>query len=78
MRATIPVFGQSAEQGALPLLRAATDLDLAGGSYLGPDGPGEARGGPVLVRAAPRAYDEELAGRLWDLSAELTGVEPAV
>jgi len=78
MRATVPLFGQSAEQGALPLLRAATDPTVPGGSYLGPGGPGEARGLPVVVKAAPAAYDEDLAGKLWNLSAELTGVAPAV
>ncbi|HEY6744718.1 MAG TPA: oxidoreductase [Mycobacteriales bacterium] len=62
-------------QGALPQLRAATDPGLTGGTYLGPGGPGEVRGLPVVVTAKRSAYDEELAGRLWDLSAELTGAE---
>ena len=66
---------QPATMGALPQLRAATDPDLAGGTYVGPGGPGEVRGLPVIVSAKRSAYDEELAGRLWDLSAELTGAE---
>ena len=64
---------QPADRGALPQLRAATDPDLAGGTYLGPDGPGEVRGLPVVVRAKPAAYDEALAARLWDLTGMLTG-----
>jgi len=73
MRATIPLMGsQSSEQGALPQLRAATDPTLAGGTYLGPGGPAEIRGLPVVVRAKATAYDEVLAGRLWELSEELT------
>ena len=66
-------FGQPAEQGALPQLRAATDPSLGGGTYVGPGGPGELRGPPVVVRAKATAYDEALAAGLWDLSAELTG-----
>ena len=66
---------QPADRGALPQLRAATDPDLAGGTYVGPGAPGEVRGLPVVVRAKAAAYDEALAGRLWDLSAELTGAE---
>ena len=76
MRATTPLFGQSSERGALPQLRAATDPDLPGGSYLGPGGRGEVRGAPVLVGCSARARDEKTAARLWDLSAELTGVAP--
>ena len=64
---------QSARQGALPQLRAATDPDLPGGTYVGPGGRAEMRGLPVVVKAKRAAYDEELAGRLWDLSEELTG-----
>ena len=64
---------QPAEQGALPQLRAATDPALGGGTYVGPGGPAEVRGLPVVVRARATAYDEALAARLWDLSAELTG-----
>jgi NAD(P)-dependent dehydrogenase (short-subunit alcohol dehydrogenase family) len=74
MRLSNRLFAQSAEMGALPLLYAATVPRLAGGSYVGPDGRGEMRGHPVLVRASPRAYDDEDARRLWDVSERLTGV----
>ena len=39
----------SAEMGALPTLRAATDPAVRGGQYYGPDGFRELRGHPVLV-----------------------------
>ena len=71
------VLAQSAEQGALPPLYAATVRDVPGGSYIGPDGFIELRGYPHLVTAAGRAYDEDLAGRLWRASEELTGVHYA-
>ncbi|HEX3874387.1 MAG TPA: oxidoreductase [Solirubrobacteraceae bacterium] len=67
------LFAQSAAAGALPILCAAT-ADLPGGSYVGPDGPGERRGHPRLVAAAPAAHDPVSAERLWQVSEELTGV----
>jgi NAD(P)-dependent dehydrogenase (short-subunit alcohol dehydrogenase family) len=74
MRVANPILGQSAEMGALPTLYAATKLDLPGGSFVGPDGFMEQRGHPHVVTAAAKAYDEEAWRRLWELSAELTGV----
>jgi NAD(P)-dependent dehydrogenase (short-subunit alcohol dehydrogenase family) len=68
-----PFFAQSAAAGALPILCAAT-ADLDGGSYVGPDGPGERRGHPRLVFPAPAALDEQTAGALWQVSEQLTGV----
>ena len=60
--------------GALPQLRALTDPDLVGGEYFGPGGLGEMHGSPKLVKAKRAAYDTAAAQRLWDVSAELTGV----
>ncbi|MGY1736723.1 oxidoreductase [Geodermatophilus sp. SYSU D00684] len=68
------VVAQSAEQGALPTLFAAT-ADLPGGSYAGPDGLGELRGYPTLVGRTAAASDPDLAARLWTASARLTGVD---
>jgi NAD(P)-dependent dehydrogenase (short-subunit alcohol dehydrogenase family) len=70
-------FAQDAEHGALPTLYAAT-AELPGGSYAGPDGPGERHGYPTLVQASENARDEQLARRLWDTSARLTGTGPAL
>ena len=65
----------SAEQGALPALQAATDPAAQGGDYYGPRGLAEARG-KISGRAwiAPQARDEAVAKRLWDKSEELTGI----
>jgi NAD(P)-dependent dehydrogenase (short-subunit alcohol dehydrogenase family) len=68
------VIAQNAEMGALPALYAATVPDIAGGSYVGPDGFLEGRGHPHLVTAAGKAYDEDAWRRLWEVSQELTGV----
>jgi NAD(P)-dependent dehydrogenase (short-subunit alcohol dehydrogenase family) len=73
MRVTNPVLGQSAAMGALPTLYAAVE-DIPGGSFVGPNGFAEQRGYPHVVTAASRAYDEDSARRLWEVSEELTGV----
>jgi NAD(P)-dependent dehydrogenase (short-subunit alcohol dehydrogenase family) len=63
----------SADRGALPQLRAGLDESLGGGTYVGPDGPGEYRGKPVVVTARAKAYDRDKARALWRRSDELTG-----
>ena len=75
MKAANAVFGQSAEQGALPLLYAATSPDIEGGEYVGPGGLLGMRGSPELQESAEQARDEASARRLWEVSEELTGVE---
>ncbi|OBI47469.1 short-chain dehydrogenase [Mycobacterium kyorinense] len=69
-----PLVFQSAAMGALPTLRAATDPDVEGGQYYGPDGLGEQRGHPKLVSSSAQSHDEELQRRLWAVSEELTNV----
>ncbi len=69
------LWAQPAAMGAWPLLYAATWPGLAGGEYVGPDGPGEWRGAPAVVRAAAAAYDPDLAAALWARSVALTGVD---
>jgi NAD(P)-dependent dehydrogenase (short-subunit alcohol dehydrogenase family) len=73
MRATNLLVAQSAEMGALPPLYAATAPGLDGGTYVGPDGPGEFRGHPHAVSPSRAARDEQVAARLWSLAEELTG-----
>lgn len=65
-------LAQSAADGALPTLRAATDPAAAGGSYFGPAGR---LGGPaIVVRSSGRSHEVGTAGRLWEVSEQLTGV----
>lgn len=68
------VLGQSAEQGAMPTLFAATAPDLNGDSYIGPNGAGQWKGYPQLVDRSAAAMDVQAATRLWLVSEELTGV----
>ena len=71
------VFGlvaQSAKNGAVPSLFAATAPDAKGGAYCGPTGWGETRGPPGLARIFPQAADPVAGRDLWDVSETLTGV----
>ncbi len=68
------VVGQSAAMGALPMLYAATEPELPGGTFTGPGDLRELRGYPRIVTAAGKAYDEQASRRLWQVSEDLTGV----
>jgi len=70
------LIAQPAAQGALPQLYAATAPDVTGGQYYGPDGFRQMRGYPTLARASKQASDPGTAARLWELTAELSGVRP--
>ena len=67
-------FAQSAEWGALPMLYAATDPSVDGGTYVGPDGFRNMRGHPAEQSSSDRSYDGNTAERLWTVSEDLTGV----
>ncbi|WP_020648088.1 oxidoreductase [Solimonas variicoloris] len=73
-RAVMRWGGQSAADGALPLLYAATDPHASGGGFYGPRGLGELRGAPVRVQPARHAQDPAAQDRLWTVSEALTGV----
>ncbi len=68
----------SAAQGAWPTLAAATHTEVEGGLYLGPGGFRELRGPATIVEASPASKDPATAARLWDLSIELTAVDPGI
>ncbi|MEU6583030.1 oxidoreductase [Nocardia sp. NPDC046763] len=66
------IFMQTVEMGALPTLRAATDLGVRGGEFFGPSGA--SKGYPVENKIGEQAGDPELAAELWAESERLTGV----
>ncbi len=69
----------TAKQGALPALQAATDPDAQGGDYYGPYGFMEATGatsGRAVATATAR--DPLLAPRLWEVSKDMTGIDPGL
>jgi NAD(P)-dependent dehydrogenase (short-subunit alcohol dehydrogenase family) len=65
---------QSAEMGALPTLFAATNPDLVGGEFIGPDGRGNHRGYPVITGEESKIFKQEIATSLWEYSEKETGV----
>jgi NAD(P)-dependent dehydrogenase (short-subunit alcohol dehydrogenase family) len=69
------LFAQSAAQGALPALYAATEPDVQGGGYFGPDGIGGAHGYPVAVGSSKASLDRSMARRLWEWSEQMTEVK---
>jgi NAD(P)-dependent dehydrogenase (short-subunit alcohol dehydrogenase family) len=75
MHVATRVLGQSAANGALPQLYAATAPEVEGGDYYGPRGVGEQRGLPKKVSMSASARDDDAAQRLWERSRELTKVQ---
>lgn len=67
------LFAQAPEDGALPVLLAATGA-LPGGSFTGPERYLHMRGGAELIGRSKQAADPALAARLWTRSEQLTGV----
>ena len=80
-RVTTPLmrpFMNTAEQGAWPTELAATARGVEGGRYFGPGGRGEISGPAKQVDSSEASKDPAKAKRLWDLSIELTGVDPGI
>ena len=67
-----PLFGQSAAEGARPILFAATSPLARGGGYYGPSGL-FFNGPPVAATLPAAATDAKLAADLWLASERLTG-----
>jgi len=67
-------FGQGAEMGTLPTLRAAIDPGTKPGDYYGPSGFMEMHGHPVKVQSNKLSHHRENARKLWEMSEAMTGV----
>jgi len=67
-------FVQGKDDGAAPLIHAATASDARGGDYWGPGGTLEFRGAPVRVRASDEVRSPTTGAALWDAAEQLTGV----
>jgi NAD(P)-dependent dehydrogenase (short-subunit alcohol dehydrogenase family) len=65
----------TAAEGALPTLMAATAENVEGGDYFGPMGMGEFKHSARKVQTIPHSRDEADAKHLWDVSTELTKIE---
>lgn len=69
----VPGMWQSAAEGALPTLFAATSPDAQLGAYYGPSRRFGLVGPPGPARIPARARDEQTARELWAASEQLTG-----
>jgi len=81
MRVTQPLmrtFMNSAEAGAWPSELAATAPGVEGGQYFGPGKYREMAGPAQQVDSSPESKDPAKAKRLWDLSIEMTSVDPGL
>ena len=67
----MPLFSQSAKEGALPILRACLDDTLNGGEYIGPSGIKQYKGHPVIIDSDYNSKDDYKAKQLWKVSEEL-------
>jgi NAD(P)-dependent dehydrogenase (short-subunit alcohol dehydrogenase family) len=68
----------TAESGAWPTLLGSTAEGVEGGQYFGPGRYRESSGPARQVDSTANSKDAGLAKRLWDLSIELTGVDPGI
>ncbi len=67
-------FFQSAADGALPLLYAATAVEAQPGGYYGPANANEMKGPVAPAKVPAQANDAAVAAKLWQASERLTGV----
>ena len=68
-----PYIGQTAQEGALSILFAATSPDAAPGCYYGPTGFLELTGPPGLATSSKLSRDPRVAAQLWAAAETLTG-----
>lgn len=61
-------YSQSAYQGCLPGVRAATDPDAQNGTYYGPDKMFGMKGNPVVVTSNKKSHNKHLQEQLWNVS----------
>ncbi|MGX9295640.1 SDR family oxidoreductase [Tsukamurella paurometabola] len=66
---------QQPEQGAEPLLFAASDPHARNGEYYGPQGRFGLVGAPGVTKKNARMRDADVAAKLWRYAAEVTGTD---
>lgn len=67
-------MSQPQGRGALPILHAAAATTVRSGTFFGPDGLGEMKGDPKVVKPSKAALDPAQRQRLWSECERLTGV----
>ena len=74
----VRAFFNTQAMGAWPTLMAATAPGVAGGEYHGPRNWVELSGPAAKAWSTPTSRDPKLGKRLWELSVEMTGVDPGI
>ena len=74
----VRAFFNTQAMGAWPTLMAATAPGLTGGDYYGPNRWVELSGPAAKGWSTPTSRDPKLGKRLWELSVEMTGVDPGI
>ncbi|WP_375404693.1 SDR family NAD(P)-dependent oxidoreductase, partial [uncultured Sphingomonas sp.] len=69
-----PLIGQTAAEGALSILYAATAVEAEPGGYYGPTGRGERKGPVGPAQSSMVSRNPTIAGQLWRVAEELTGL----
>lgn len=72
---TLTLVIQSQDRGALPGIRACTDIKAESGQYYGPNSLLQFRGDPVLVKSTKRSHSEKLQDTLWTESIRVTRLD---
>ena len=68
----------TAAEGAWSSQLAATAPGVEGGQYFGPSSLGEMKGPAQQVDSSNASKDRTKSQRLWDLSIEMTGIDPGI
>ncbi len=69
------LFNQKPPQGALPGIRACTDLSVSNGEYYEPDGFYSIKGNPVVGKSNKRSHSKDLQDTLWEHSVKITKLD---
>lgn len=74
-RPVLRVVLQPAAAGAWPTLMALSAASVSGGEFIGPRHLGQSRGRPDFIEVFRTGGDQAAAGRLFELTEEILGVE---
>jgi NAD(P)-dependent dehydrogenase (short-subunit alcohol dehydrogenase family) len=69
------LFLHETDKAILPIMEAITSPKIIGGDFIGFDSKHQFKGIPKIVDANPLAYEPQLRDRLWELSAQITGLD---
>lgn len=74
-RMAMRFLGQDAQQGAMPLVHAATNSNLAGGEFIGPSGLFQFKGPPKAVRPRAATLRHHDATAIWRMAEDFTQMQ---